>query len=179
MRQRQIAVALIASTAAVAGAIMAFGPSPATGAASDHDVWRGQPVKSWAEGQRVTHADAPATLVLQTVSNHQDYIDVGVPDFSPGDYVMLRLRLLDEAGDTHVGRGTVKCEFAIGTQACDGTLLLYNRGQIALSGVFYENKEKVALSILGGTGDYKGVGGLIRVVDVADGQSYLTLHFTR
>ena len=175
--KRPLIAAVVGLAAVAATATLSFGPSPAAGSSRERDVWRGQPVTSWAVGQRITHAHAPGALSLVSINKRAEIVDVGAVDFSVGDYIMLRLRLMDESGETHVGLGTVRCEFGFATQPCHGTFLIFKQGSIAIDGVIYADRDRVELSILGGTGRYKGVGGTARVID-AEEQSHIVLHFT-
>ncbi|MEJ7743257.1 MAG: hypothetical protein WKF73_12310 [Nocardioidaceae bacterium] len=103
---------------------------------------------------------------------------MGKPGDSPGDFFLIDLRLYDESGETVVGRGASRCESAITTQTCHATLRLYERGQIVVDGVFYPNNTTVALSVLGGTGEFKGAGGVARSFETPDG-AVLVLNFSR
>lgn len=55
----------------------------------------------------------------------------------------------------------------------------YERGQIVVDGVFYPNNTTVALSLLGGTGEFKGAGGVARSFETRDGRAVLVLKFSR
>jgi hypothetical protein len=54
---------------------------------------------------------------------------------------------------------------------------VYKRGQIVVDGVFYPSGSVQALSILGGTGEFKGAGGVVRSFDTPD-MGLLVFHFT-
>lgn len=176
MNRYRIVAAIALATAGI-GAAITLGPTAATGASRGHDAWRGQPVGSRAEALRVTHASAPNTLTLTSVNGRQEFIDVGTPDSSVGDYILLNIRLFNEAGDTRVGRGTVRCEFGFGTQPCHATFLILGKGQITVDGVIYRNRPSVNFAILGGTGQYRGTSGVMQIVSTP-GESLLVLHFT-
>lgn len=175
---RRPLISATVTTAAAIAAVLAVSPSTATGSSTGHDAWHGQQVASRAEAEKVTGANAKGAIVLTSTNGLQEFIDVGTPDFSPGDYVMLNLRLSDEGGEAHVGRGTVRCDFGFGTQTCRATFLIYGHGQITVDGVIYQNRDAVTFAVIGGTGDYLGAGGSMRIADTQD-SSLLVLHLTR
>ena len=165
-----------ATVGAIAVALAVASPQAASGSDGKYG-WKGQEVSSRAEALRLAHAEAPNTLVLVSTPTQVQQVDIDGQGFGTGDFLMVNLRLDDESGDHHLGRAAIRCDIGINTQTCHGTFLIFKKGQINVDGVFWLDREKVALSITGGVDRYRGAGGLMRVFSTGQ-QSLLVMHFT-
>ena len=116
-------------------------------------------------------------MVLVTTPKQVQQVDIDGQGFGTGDFLMVNLRLDNEAGTRHLGRAAVRCDIGINTQNCHGTFLIFKKGQINVDGVFWLDREKVAASITGGVDRYRGAGGFVRVFSTGQ-QSLLVMHFT-
>jgi hypothetical protein len=177
-RTRVVVTFLIAVACTAIGAAVVFGPSSATGAARVKEVWKGQPVASIQEAKQVAHAGAADSLTIADLPTAIVPIDVGEEGDSPGDYFVLNLRLFDEKGEAVIGRGSVQCTLGVNSQTCRATIRIYHRGQIIVDGTMYPSGTVQALAVVGGTGEFKGVGGVVRVMESPDLQ-VLVFHLTR
>ena|SRR5207237_4366247 len=174
--KRSVTAGAIGVAALAAGAAIAFSPSPATGSSQVHLSWHGKAVGSLAEAKRLGHAGAPNTLTLTDMGVAQSQVDVGDPGGSPGDFMFINLRLFNESAQKVVGRAVVRCEAAISTENCQGTLRVYKRGQIEIEGIFYHTTTQPVLAVTGGTGEFRGVGGVVNVFDVPQQPEVLVVH---
>jgi hypothetical protein len=179
MNVRRTTAIGLAAAGLVAAAVAVLSPTTATGVDKHPNAWTGQTFSSRAEALRAGKAGAPNTLTLLERNNQNSAVNVDVNNdgFGPGDYLVLNLRLYNKAGTTKVGRGSVKCDFGIQSQTCYASLLIFQKGAIQVIGTTYVNREKFVLSIVGGTDQYRGAGGLVRVVQDPPDQ-FLMLHFT-
>jgi len=117
---------------------------------------------------------------LRTEAEH--YEDVGRRGPSIGDYVVIREKLFHRGH--RVGRDNVHCDvttagperFAL---ACNVTLFLRGRGQIAMQGVFAYSRRgpggDPAFAITGGTGIYNHASGTATLVEGRDGPARLRI----
>jgi hypothetical protein len=129
------------------------------------------------------HGGGKKTLRLVATELQFEFIDVGAPGTSVGDYFVLSESLARRGRD--VGMSGVVCTivhatppYDVVTFQCVGTFSL-RRGQITLQGLLEFQGEDdpgpFTVAITGGTGAYRGAGGeaVVRLVD--DGVSVYRL----
>jgi hypothetical protein len=181
--RKSVAIAT-AALALVTGAVIAGSESAAPGStggtsARAHDGW---PVSSdLSTSQAVGKARAAARedggtfLRFVEVSTRFQFVDVGAPDQSPGDYLLFESGIYTPRGD-RVGRDSVRCVNGIRTFACDGTVQLFGRGKIVVSGAFFGDDTQIAIT--GGTREFRNAGGQLFAVDQPDGTTDLVFQLT-
>lgn len=191
MRKRRTAIVV---TATLLGGVVWGGVAMATasgrGAAvaqkSVHSAWHGVPATSVADARRRATA-APAargavpdgqTLIFVTHPGREVDIDIPPKGFGTGDFFWFEERVFDRTNTRQVGRDAVRCEAAIRTFQCEGTLLIKGKGKILISGVLFSDPD-FTFAVVGGTGAYQGVGGELTVFDLAGGNQALVFHLVR
>lgn len=122
----------------------------------------------------------PTFQSLETVAdarNHRAIVtDLGAPGDSVGDVLTFDQPLLDQHGQA-VGNNSGIC---IRTRVnhsfqCQWTLALKN-GSIQVSGREFDQGKSV-LTIVGGTGRFKGINGYMESINNGDGTFTQTLHY--
>lgn len=135
-----------------------------------------------AMGSGVRAADAGAGAAPETIHVVEKVVestllDLGTSGPSQGDGLILRGRLFDEAGEK-VGADGQSCTqtSASGQFHCSLTLRLPG-GQIATQGLLRiaETSSVHTLAITGGTGEFAGVGGQIRLEQVTDEEAEIVI----
>ena len=125
----------------------------------------------------------PKTLKLIDVSDKFEFVDVGAPaqsegDFGPGDMLLFDNILRNRTDTNDVGRFVSACTMGAspGIALCRGTLLL-EKGTIELSTtVDFANADTIVTAVTGGTGQYRNVHGVaILAEEVREGARKLTV----
>lgn len=187
------AAALVATAASVGAGAMATtggGAAPAVQERASHR-WAGRPAASVADAERLAAADRAAaarsagaaqragqTLIFVTREVRAVEIDLPPAGFGPGDFFMFEDIVFDRSGTRQVGRDSVRCQGGLRTFLCDGTLQVFGRGKIQVSGALFGARDNV-IPITGGTGVYEGVGGELTFFDLPGDRSVLVLHLVR
>ena len=123
------------------------------------------------------------TLRLVATELQSEFIDVGAPGPSLGDQLVISESLAKNGND--VGMSGVVCTvthttppYDVVTFHCVATLSL-QRGQITLQGLIEvqgpDDPGPFKVAITGGTGAFRGAGGVAVVRDVSDGMSVYKL----
>ena len=118
-------------------------------------------------------------LVLREVFG-EDFtpIDVGEPGDSIGDYGVFRDKIASDRTGRIIGTIDVQCISAYADQ-CRGSISLDGRGQITFDGITPLDVDPDEFAVTGGTGDFLGVGGQLRVEFPNDEYALLTLWLTK
>jgi hypothetical protein len=126
---------------------------------------------------------AGATEVWQTIVLHEVFgpkftpVDVRPKGDSPGDYGVFRDKVADPNSGEVVGTIDVMCVAAYADQ-CSGSIRLPGRGQISFLGITPLNRDPDYFPVVGGTNEFLGVGGVLRVEFPSDTYALLTLKLT-
>ncbi len=122
--------------------------------------------------------EAPQTLVTIADArvNTTQYIDIGEPGDSVGDILVFDQPLLDK-DMKEIGNNSGTCvRTRIGhSSQCQWTLALEN-GNIQVSGRELDQGTST-ISIVGGTGIYSGISGVVESTNNNDGTFTQTLHY--
>jgi hypothetical protein len=116
-----------------------------------------------AAGPGLTRSEAstgPATIRIYDRQLAITRVDIGAKGTSPGDVEVVRVRLLERAGNT-IGRGELVCTFAdsVRSRVCRGTYIL-PRGKLVVGGsILY--RRFYDLAVVGGTGLYDNARGTL------------------
>ena len=182
MRGRQAIGAGLA--AALAAGAAWFGISAATAdsqpvASSDREEfrgWQGRSAHSMAQAQRI--AAGRNTLTVVTEADRQREVDVGAEGESTGDFFVSEETVYNSGGGKVIGEDTVRCKIGIRTFTCAATIRLDGRGKIRVAGAFFGPRD-VVLPITGGTQNFSGVGGQLKVFDLRGGRQLLVFELKR
>lgn len=104
-------------------------------------------------------------------------IDINEDGFDAGDFFVFEERVFDSSGRDRVGRDSVRCELAVRTFGCLGTINIRGKGKIEIAGRLFAPRDNV-IPVTGGTGAYEGVGGRLLVFDLRGGRTALVFHLT-
>ena len=98
-------------------------------------------------------------------------------DFSPGDTYGFRDPLLNESGNDRVGQVHVSCTVSFGeNDICGGAIRVGGRGKITFYGtVPVTERLNFLLAVTGGTRDFRGARGQMRVESVGDENFRITV----
>ena len=166
-----IVLALLATTFVVMGA-----KSPAA-ARWNHTSTAGVRTAARAE------AAIPENLIWQEIQVEERYGNkVGFVDNQPGgdsigDYVVFRDKLFEPNTNKQVGTIDVTCMSGFGDM-CRGVVRLNNRGQITFDGMTELGVDPDRYNIVGGSGKFADVGGVLRIEFPAEDHALLTLVLT-
>jgi hypothetical protein len=138
-------------------------------------------------GVASAHGDGGKSLRLVATEIQSEFLDLGTPDISLGDELVISESLALRGRD--VGMSGVVCTithamapYDVVTFHCVATLSL-RRGQITLQGLIEVQGEDdpgpFTVAITGGTGAFRGAGGEAVVRQVGEGQSVYKLRFDR
>src|SRR4051794_26631096 len=169
MRRRHLVVGGIA----VLGAAAAIGSGTASGGSTSPRwgaAFAGAPGASAAADDGAAAAAMTGKQVIELYDQATDenaFVDVGPPDFSPGDYVVFHDNLLTADRSQQVGDLNVTCMFFFGNANCHGTATLKGRGKITFEGTSPANDRPFLLALTGGTREFQTARGQIRVAPVA------------
>jgi len=105
------------------------------------------------------------------------FVDVAPKGDSPGDYGVFRDPVLNTRGQK-VGTIDVQCIAAYADQ-CQGSIRLAGRGQITFGGITPLGRDPDFYAITGGTGQFTGVGGVLRIDFPNNNRAQLTVTLTR
>lgn len=138
--------------------------------------WRGMPVDSVAQARQLAGEGRALTLVTQEVRARG--VDVGAEGESTGDFFVFEETVFNARGGQVIGEDTVRCELGIRTFNCEATIKLDRRGKITVGGALFSRRDNV-IPVTGGTGNFSGVGGELRVFSLRGGKSLLVLKLIR
>ncbi|MBA3743986.1 hypothetical protein [Sporichthya sp.] len=145
-----------------------------------------------AAGLVATAAPASAnhTFVIKVTEVQTDYDDDFTGDPEVGDSFSFTSNLRQDG--KRVGKDTGRCVFKkfygpenypTGARVrCVVTVHFFTKGTIRVAGTtrfdFDDDHASFTIPVTGGTGDYRGVGGTVRVNEVSDTKSRLTFRLT-
>jgi hypothetical protein len=174
MRRNLKYAAMVVAAGAVA--VMVYGVSPASGASA-------HPMTAWGRGapqsapvQSSDSSSSGATTITFTSHTTADFFVDEAPTgtFSPGDHDIFTEDLFNGA-NKKIGDDHVTCTAQVdNTVLCAGEAHLSNRGTIEFSGVG-NGGGKFVLAVLGGTGEFRDVGGDVTVQTSNSSDSTITL----
>ena len=181
-RSRRIAALAAALPLVGAGALATGTAQSAEGPGSRPTVERGWPVsvQDAAPALRAARADARqhGGEVLRIVERPRRFAMAGSGE-NPGDAIFFEGRLTNRAGTKTVGRDSIKCTVSIRTFICEGTMQIYGRGKLMVYGALFAAVGKDTVAVVGGTGEFRDVGGGLTVVGENDEDSLLIFHLVR
>jgi hypothetical protein len=114
---------------------------------------------------------APETFTVIGTTIRDRFADVGKHGFSSGDTFSSVERMTNEADDTRVGTGRIRCTVHIGPWAiCVGTFAIDDRGEIIAEGMvpLSEDVTTFDVPVTGGTGDFANVRGEVHVEPLSE-----------
>ncbi len=147
-----------------AGAVW-FGAGGASAGSGEEKLgWSGRPVTSVAEAQRLSAAGRgdDSTLIVVTRQVRGKYVDVGAEGNSPGDFFLFEERVFNSTDTEIIGRDSIRCELGLRTFTCEGTIRINGRGKLRIAGTLFRDNDNV-YPVTGGTRDFRGVGGSMKV----------------
>jgi hypothetical protein len=118
-------------------------------------------------------------VVLENFTGKVKLINVDGQRNDLGDYIVFRDRLSQPRTQRRMGTIDAQCVFGYGVDLCRGTVFLTGRGQIIFEGRSVSGAEHGNLAIVGGTGEFVGVGGELRIDFPGLDFARLTLTLTR
>lgn len=166
-----IVLALLATSIVVTGA-----QSPAA-ARWNHTSSTGVPTAARAEASIPQNRIWQEIKVVEQYGNKFGAVDNQPPGDSIGDYVVFRDKLFAPNTNTQVGTIDVTCMTGFGDM-CRGVVRLNNRGQITFDGMTEVDVDPDRYSIVGGSGSFADVGGVMRIDFPAEDHAVLTLTLT-
>lgn len=128
--------------------------------------WQGKAVDSVAQARRSAGGDRVLTVVA--VEERGQGVDVGAEGDSAGDFFIFEESLYYPTSARKAGRDTVRCELGIRSFSCEATFLFSGRGKIRVAGALFPGQQNIVLPVTGGTKDFSGVGGQLRVLEESD-----------
>jgi hypothetical protein len=117
-------------------------------------------------------------LLIRAHQVSETDIDVNGDGFGPGDYFLFEEQLRYQHGPQVIGRDSVRCTVNATSFICDGTMVVFGKGKVAVYGASFAHRATI-LAVSGGTGIYEGVGGQLKVADERHGNSLLAFELTR
>jgi dirigent-like protein len=124
-------------------------------------------------------ADGDETIVVVAKVVRFAQVDLGAAGETPGDVIVFKDALWDEAETDRVGTDWVECTLDFGTVAiCNAVFRLSGRGTLASTGVADFRRQSFAVPITGGTGDFQHVTGQVQVTFQDETQEVATLRFS-
>lgn len=117
-------------------------------------------------------------MTVMTAVDREAEVDVGVEGESTGDFFVSEETVYNSGGGKVIGEDTVRCEAGIRTFSCAATIKLDGRGKIRVAGAFF-GPHDVVLPITGGTQNFSGVGGQMKVFDLRGGRQLLVFELER
>ncbi|MDX6307879.1 MAG: hypothetical protein QOI06_925 [Nocardioidaceae bacterium] len=176
----------IAAGAAVAlviggGAWVGLGSATATTAKPAIHGWPtsvGSAAKTIADIKAAAAQDGSRMLLLRGHQFAHANIDVNGNGFGPGDYFMFEENLRYQGDSKIVGQDSVKCTVSPDTFICDGTMLLFGKGKIAVYSALFGPKDP-SIPVTGGSDSFKGVGGQLQTFNQRHGNELLAFDLTR
>ena len=156
----------VALIALLAGG-MAFAAAPSGGSR----------VGAWGSGLITHHGSSgttPQGAEVITVINrqtHNKFVDAdGSGGPSVGDYFVFTEDVFDAQTHELVGGSHAKCVINFDAEVCDGTVTLFERGDIAVEGSLTETNN--ILAVTGGTGDFLDNGGEAIIEELRNGNKF-------
>ena len=137
--------------------------------------WQGKPASAMA---RARIADGTNTLTVVAEVDREVEVDIGDAGESTGDFFVTEQTVYQSGGGKVIGEDVVRCELGIRTFNCEATLKLDGRGKIRVAGAFFGARDN-AVPITGGTGNFSGVGGQLKVFNLRGGRELLVLELER
>ncbi len=140
--------------------------------------WPGRAVTSVAEAQRLSTAAGPgddSTLIVVTRQVRGAGVDVGAEGDSPGDFFIFEEKVFNSTGGNPIGRDSIRCELGLRTFTCEGTIRINGRGKLRVAGTLFRPKDNV-VPVTGGTRDFRGVGGTLKVYDLPNRETVLVFN---
>jgi hypothetical protein len=128
-------------------------------------------------------AAIPASLIWKEIQVVERYgSKLGVVDNQPGgdsvgDYVVFRDKLFEPGTTRQVGTIDVQCLRGF-ADMCRGVVRLNGKGQITFDGMTELGVDPDRYSIVGGSGNFADVGGVLRIEFPAEDHALLTLTLT-
>jgi hypothetical protein len=125
------------------------------------------------------------TVRLLTKTVDEADIDVGAAGESLGDYFVFTEDLFmkgKRVGSDHVSCMATRIDKSEFTVQCVATLVLDGKGQITVQGAVTFSEESgstFTLAITGGTGRFRDASGQVKVRDISDEKSVLTVQLGR
>ncbi len=171
MLSRRAGAALSMAGVLTAGAVWFGAGGASAGSGKEKLGWPGRPVTSVAEAQRVSAAGRgdDSTLIVVTRQVRDEFVDVGAEDDSPGDFIIFEEKVFNSTGAKRIGRDSIRCELGLRTVTCEGTLRINGRGKLRVAGaIFFSRPNDNVLPVTGGTRDFRGVGGTVKVYEARD-----------
>ena len=117
-------------------------------------------------------------MTVVTEVDRETGVDVGAEGESTGDFFVGEETVYNSGGGKVIGEDTVRCEIGIRTFNCAGTIKLDGRGKIRVAGAFFGPRD-VVIPITGGTQNFSGVGGQMKVFDLLGGRQLLVFELVR
>ena len=135
----------------------------------------GMIIASMSIASAQTDGSETITVVAKTVKFKP--VDLGATGESPGDLVVIKNRLWDQAQQTQVGANWINCTQSFGPVAvCTAAVQINGRGQLTGTGKVPLNAESFDFPITGGTGDFANVTGWVHVTSQGDSQELEEYH---
>lgn len=124
-----------------------------------------------------TRPGGSVVLRFRDVEGDTTALDVGEPGNSPGDTLFFDNSLRDSSDSTTVGRFVSRCtQVTDSAYHCQGTLLLDGSQLDLATTTEFRGAAGIVASVVGGTGQYAGVGGEARITPTsAPGTSRLVV----
>jgi hypothetical protein len=171
-----------AAVAALAAGVVLSGAAAASG-----------PAGHWAQGfagqapasAATAEPDAVPALrgrnVIQVLDRTvaDQFVDTGPADFSPGDYFVFEDQLLTPDGSQMIGILHGRCMVIFDEAQCDGTAALTGRGKLTFAGTSPLSDRPFLLAITGGTREFAGASGQVRVAPINDTDANITIALAR
>jgi hypothetical protein len=162
----------VALIALLAGG-MAFAAAPSGGSR----------VGAWGRGL-ITHHGSSQTapqgaevIIVINRQTHSKFVDAdGSGGPSVGDYFVFTEDVFDAHTHELVGGDHAKCTIDFDAFICDGTITLFDRGDIAIETSLSETNN--LLAVTGGTGEFLDNGGEAILEDLQSGDTKLTFFLT-
>jgi hypothetical protein len=91
-------------------------------------------------------------------------VDIDPQGESPGDFFLYPQKWYNKAGTRVIGRALARCEIGLprSRTTCEVTARLKGRGKLRFGGTSFGDHDRVN-TVIGGTGDFLGVGGVVHV----------------
>jgi hypothetical protein len=114
-------------------------------------------------------AGGDETIVVVAQSVRFKFIDLGRQGDSPGDMLIIKDAVWNEAQTERVGTDWVKCTLDFATTAVCTVVVKFNgRGTLTGTGAINFQAESFVFPVTGGTGDFQHVTGEVHVTFIAE-----------
>ena len=115
--------------------------------------------------------------LVEVYSKRFTFVDVGQKGDSPGDYSVFKDSVQTQGG-VKIGTIDSQCIAAYSNQ-CSGSIRIPGRGQIVFSGISPLGVEPDHYAVVGGTGQFAGVGGVLIISFPNIGSANLFVQLTK